>query len=144
MKMDGYDVDNNYWVSIVSTKNVNLKTQLAGREASSVYLNMFAKGEADGRTALEIQMFEDENSDGVYTSSNDELWTAKTTLTGDWKKVSLHFDDFTKSGTSGNGSLEPEKLLRIALVLVAFPQGGYSSAYVDYANFTFGQPFLQR
>lgn len=144
MKMDGYDVNKNYWLSTLSTKNVNLKTLLAGKAASSVYLNLFAKGEADGRTALEIQMFEDENSDGLYSSSSDELWTAKSTLTGDWKQVSLHFDDFSKSGTTGNSTLEPEKLLRIALVLVAYPQGGYSSAYVDYANFTFDQPFSQK
>lgn len=144
MKMDGYDVNDNYWLSTLSTKNVNLKSILAGKEASSVYLNMFAKGETDGHTALEIQMFEDEDSDGLYSSASDELWTAKTALTGDWKQVSLHFDDFTKSGTSGNSTLEPEKLLRIAFVLVVYPQGGYSSAYVDYANFTFGQPFSQR
>jgi hypothetical protein len=144
MKMDGYDVNDNYWLSTLSTRNVNLKTLLAGKEASSVYLNMFAKGEADGRTALEIQMVEDENSDGVYNTSSDELWTAKTTLTVDWHQVSLHFDDFSKSGTSGNGTLEPEKLLRIAIVLVSYPQGGYSSAYLDYASFTFGQPFSQR
>jgi len=144
MKINGFDSNDNYWISSLSTKNLNIKTMLAGKEASSTYLNLFAKGLTNGKAILELQLQEDENNDGVFNSSNDELWKGKATLSGDWQKISLALGSFEKSGTIGNGTIEPGKILRIALVLISYPPGDYTETYVDYVNFTFGAPFSQK
>jgi hypothetical protein len=144
MKMSGYDTNENYWIMVAYSKGLNFQSILSGKDASVTYFNFFAKGLGNENAVLEVQLEEDENGDGVFTSATDELWKGRANLTGDWKQFSLNLGGFEKSGTSGNGTLNPARIQRISFVLLGIPAGVYSEAYLDFVNFTFGKAFSQR
>lgn len=144
LKLSGFDYNGNYWLSMLTSRNVDLKSRLNDHEPDETWLNFFGIGQKDGHAQIELQIKEDENNDGVFTAGTDELWTAKVVLSDGWDLHSLRFSDFTKSGTGGNGNLQLGKALSLSMVLIANPPGGYTEAWLDYVNVTFNQAFQQQ
>lgn len=144
LKLSGFDYNGNYWLSMLTSRNVDLKTKLNDQEPGQTWLNFYGTGQTDGHAQIELQLKEDQNNDGVFTSGTDELWTAKVVLSDRWGLHSLRFSDFTKSGTGGDGTLQLGKSLSLSMILIANPPGGYTEAWLDYVNITFGQAFRQQ
>ena len=143
-KLSGYDVNKNYWLAALGSQNVKFSSLLSGNNPSSTYLNLFALGQQKGSTVIEIQLMEDENGNGTFENTIDEVWSKQVRLKKKWTQFSLLYDDFSKTASVGNGIKETSKLLKINFVIICNPPGGYGEAYLDFVNFTFNKPFSQK
>jgi hypothetical protein len=140
----GKDSDENYWIAYSETQTRNWTSYLEGKSADRLYINGFALDNANGNTRLEIQILEDENGDGQFNSSQDEMYKKQVSLGDAWLGFSLLYSDFEKGNTSGNDLKEPEKILKIRMVLITVPAGAFAEAWVDFVNFTYDKPFSQK
>lgn len=144
LRLSGFDSNSNYWIETVSSNNLNLKNLAKGQTSNTLYINFFAKGNAAGNTRIEFQLAEDENSDGLISTNQDEVYKKQFTLNERWHLFSIKYDDFELISGSGNGVKESTKLLKATLVLLSVPAGGQASCNLDFINFTFNKPFSQK
>jgi hypothetical protein len=140
----GKDSDGNYWIAYSETQTRNWTSYLEGKSADRLYINGFALDNANGNTRLEIQILEDENGDGQFNSSQDEIYKKQVSLGDAWLGFSLLYSDFEKANTAGNGGKEPAKILKIRMILITVPAGAFAEAWVDFVNFTYDKPFSQK
>jgi len=96
-----------------------------------------------------FQFREDDNSDGVYTEGEEDLFSIEIKLTSNdgWQLISYKYADLPTlvNGTAvepiGNGIYEPQKLMQVSILMLANPVTGYSQAYMDMLLFTENEPF---
>lgn len=145
MDLSGFDSDENYWISAVTTVHPNLAYILPTVDANELYINLFAKGKADESTSIEVQLLEDENDDNVFTPGVDALWKKQFSLDENWQQYSAAYSGFQKNSAVDSGNMpQPSKLLKMRIVLLSVPAGNAAHAQVDFVNFTSGKPFAQQ
>lgn len=115
----------------------------------NVYFNAFVYGWGDNKAELSIEFQEDDNLDGIYQPAEEGAYTYRLPInwTG-WKLVSFSYDQ-TKISTSGgfgnsdrNGKKELDRIIATQFLLLAQPgTSGITRVGIDYASFTYYQPF---
>jgi hypothetical protein len=117
---------------------------------SSVYFNTFLfKPSAINNEIVLWQFWEDDNLDGVYQPSTEDMYSLELTgLENGWQTVSVRYDDIPSlfngapSTPAGNGLHEPNKIINTRLLFLANPATGYSETFVDYIIFTQNQALV--
>lgn len=113
-----------------------------------LYFNVFLYN--DPLIMNEIVLFqfrEDDNGDGNFTESNEDLYAFELTdLEPGWQHISVKYSDLANlvngqpSQPNGNGVHNPDKLHKISVLMLADPATGYSQVLMDYLIFTENAP----
>jgi hypothetical protein len=104
---------------------------------------------------LLIQFREDDNLDGQFNQSNEDMYALQCaaysvngaqTLQRGWNLISARYSDLVSivngqpSTPAGNNRLEPDRLQKVSVLMLANPSSGYSQLYLDYVVFTSNGP----
>ncbi|MEY3574040.1 MAG: hypothetical protein RLZZ617_638 [Bacteroidota bacterium] len=104
---------------------------------------------------LLMQFREDDNLDGQYNTNNEDMYSLQCasysvsgaqTLQRGWNLISARYSDLVclvngqPSTPAGNNRLEPDRLHRVSLLMLANPASGYSQLFVDNIVFTSNGP----
>jgi hypothetical protein len=114
----------------------------------AVYFNtMVYKQAALSNGIILFQFREDDNLDGTFNSSNEDMYAVEITPDLDgWQLISLKYGDLASlvngqpANPAGNGVREPHKLMQISMLYLANPSSGYAQSYLDYMIFTENGP----
>ena len=95
-----------------------------------------------------FQFKEDENEDGTFTESSEDMYSVEVKgkdLTDDWSVYSIKYTDLkalvngAPSTPNGNGQHNPDMLHTLSCLFLADPSSGYSQADMDLLIFTEGE-----
>lgn len=114
-----------------------------------VYFNVFLYKPAGINNEIVLFQFrEDENGDGSYQASSEDMYSVELKgLEDGWQQVSIRYADMIAlvngqpASPAGNGVHEPHKLMQVSLLFLADPNSGYSQTYFDNIIFTENQAF---
>lgn len=114
----------------------------------AVYFNaMLFKPPAISNSLVLFQFREDDNQDGVYSSSSEDMYSIEVDPTVDgWTLLSAKYADLqtlingAPAAAIGNGIREPHKCMRVSVLFLANPSSGYTQGYIDYLIFTENGP----
>ena len=116
-------------------------------DATQVYFNgIFKQKEGLSNGIVLLQFREDDNGDGVYQSSNEDLWAVEIRPGANWKLESLKYSDLVTlingapASSVGNGIHEPHKLHQVSVLFLANPSSGYAECDADALLFTLNSP----
>ncbi|MCH8554411.1 MAG: hypothetical protein LAT76_04580 [Schleiferiaceae bacterium] len=114
---------------------------------NNVYFNVFLyKPENIRNEFILFRFLEDDNEDGTLQNNEDVYSFETRSLQPGWQQISIRYSDLVNlvngqpAPPAGNGVLEPHKLARIDVLLLADPSTGYSQLYMDNLIFTENQP----
>ena len=115
---------------------------------NNVYFNVLLYKPAGITNALALFQFrEDDNLDGNFNGSTEDMYAVEVSgLDVGWNQVSLRYSDFIALNNgqpvapNGNGIHEPNKIMNVAVLMLANPASGYSQLYMDYMIFTQNEP----
>jgi hypothetical protein len=113
-----------------------------------VYFNTLVyKQPAYDNGIILFQFREDDNMDGTYNASNEDIFSIEVRPGQDgWQLVNVKYADLATlvngqpSADKGNGIREPHKLKQISMLYLANPSSGYAQSYLDYMIFTENAP----
>lgn len=121
-----------------------------------VYFNALVYLPDSVNNALLLMQFrEDDNLDGQYNANNEDMYALQCasysvngaqTLQRGWNLISARYSDLVclvngqPSTPAGNNRLEPDRLHRVSLLMLANPSSGYSQLFVDNIVFTSNGP----
>lgn len=113
-----------------------------------LYFNIFLyKPEGITNEIVLLQFREDENGNGSYSPSNEDMYSVELRgLNVGWQLISMKYSDLASltngapSTPAGNGVHEPDKLMQVSVLFLANPSSGYSQTYMDYLVFTENGP----
>jgi hypothetical protein len=116
----------------------------------AVYFNTMLYKPTDISNALVLFQFrEDDNQDGVYNSTNEDMFSIEVSPDEDgWSLLSVKYEDLVTlvngaaSVDIGNGIREPHKLMQVSVLFLANPNSGYTQSYLDYMIFTENSPLI--
>lgn len=117
---------------------------------ANVYFNTFYYKVPTLNNALILFQFcEDDNEDGVFNTSNEDMYSIQVTPTvGGWSQLSVNYADLAAlvngapATPAGNGVKEPHKLKQVNILHLANPTSGYAQSYIDYLIFTENGPLI--
>jgi hypothetical protein len=116
-------------------------------DATKVYFNGIFKQKAGLSNGIVLLQFrEDDNGDGVYQSSNEDLWAVELRPGANWKLESLKYSDLVTlingapASSVGNGIHEPHKLHQVSVLFLANPSSGYAECDADALLFSLNSP----
>ncbi len=96
-----------------------------------------------------FQFREDDNGDGAYSSSTEDMFSIEIPLNQNgWNQYTVRYSDLATlingapAAAIGNGVHEPHKLFQVATLFLANPASGYAHAYIDYMIFTHNGPLV--
>ncbi len=113
-----------------------------------VFFNaMLYKPAAIDNALVLFQFREDDNQDGVYSSSSEDMYSIQVdpSVNG-WTLLNAKYADLqtlingAPAPAIGNGIREPHKCLRVSVLFLAAPTSGYTQGYIDYLIFTENGP----
>jgi hypothetical protein len=121
-----------------------------------VYFNALVYLPDSVNNALLLMQFrEDDNLDGQFNQSNEDMYALQCaaytvngaqTLQRGWNLISARYSDLVSlvngqpSTPAGNNRLEPDRLQKVSVLMLANPSSGYSQLYLDYVVFTSNGP----
>jgi hypothetical protein len=96
-----------------------------------------------------FQFREDENADGTFTDSNEDMYSLQINdLDPGWQLISIKYSDLqclvngSPTEPNGNGMKNPDKLNKLSVLMLANPNSGYSQVWMDYIIFTENTPLI--
>ena len=115
-----------------------------------LYFNvMIYKPEEINNALVLFQFKEDDNLDGTYNTSNEDLFAVEVSPSvNGWSLISVNYGEMATlvngqpAAAIGNGIREPHKLKEISVLFLANPTSGYSQSYMDYLIFTENGPLI--
>jgi len=148
--MEGTEGGSAYWIGSfppVSAQSIVGKTYfpLNDADTATTYVNFFVRGYGTANTFINIQILEDDNSDGVYTEASEDSFSYRyqvpTTATS-WQKVSIPLSKLqTEANAAGNSKMEISKITSMFVML--FSNGIATSKMacdIDFVIITKGKP----
>lgn len=110
---------------------------------------MIYKPEDISNALVLFQFKEDDNLDGTYNTTNEDLFAVEVAPSQNgWSLISVNYADMVTlvngqpAAAIGNGIREPHKLKEISVLFLANPTSGYSQSYMDYLIFTENGPLI--
>lgn len=110
---------------------------------------MIYKPEDISNALVLFQFKEDDNLDGTYNTTNEDLFAVEVAPSQNgWSLISVNYADMVTlvngqpAAAIGNGIREPHKLKEISVLFLANPTSGYSQSYMDYLIFTQNGPLI--
>jgi hypothetical protein len=121
-----------------------------------VYFNALVYLPDSVNNALLLMQFrEDDNLDGQFNPNTEDMYSLQCaaysvngaqTLQRGWNLISARYADLVclvngqPSTPAGNNRLEPDRLQKLSMLMLANPSSGYSQLYLDYVVFTSNAP----
>ncbi len=142
----GGAVDWDYLIGLIDFPATAFETGSFGlpENPDNLFFNVFLYKPAGITNEIVLFQFrEDENQDGSFTSSDEDLYAYElTNLEVGWQQISVKYSDLVTlvngqpSTPAGNGIHDPSKLHQISVLMLADPESGYSQVLMDYMIFT--------
>jgi hypothetical protein len=115
---------------------------------NNVYFNVMLYGEPGLTNSLVLFQFEeDENGDGAFTSTSEDMYSLQVTVDWvGWKMVSVKYSDIpclvngSPAAPNGEGTHQSNKIRTINMLHLANPNSGFAKAKIDYMIFTENAP----
>jgi hypothetical protein len=115
---------------------------------NNVYFNVMLYGEPGLTNTLVLFQFEeDENGDGAFTSTSEDMYSLQVTVDWvGWKMVSVKYSDIpclvngSPAAPNGEGTHQSNKIRTINMLHLANPNSGFAKAKLDYMIFTENAP----
>jgi hypothetical protein len=115
---------------------------------NNVYFNVMLYGEPGLTNTLVLFQFEeDENGDGAFTSTSEDMYSLQVTVDWvGWKMVSVKYSDIpclvngSPAAPNGEGTHQSNKIRTINMLHLANPNSGFAKAKIDYMIFTENAP----
>jgi hypothetical protein len=115
---------------------------------NNVYFNVMIYGEPGLTNSLVLFQFEeDENGDGAFTSTSEDMYSLQVTVDWvGWKMVSVKYSDIpclvngSPAAPNGEGTHQSNKIRTINMLHLANPNSGFAKAKLDYMIFTENAP----
>ncbi len=116
---------------------------------NSVFFNAAVKAVEGVETSfVQFSFNEDENDDGVFDPATEDTWVVEYwTEDSTWTLYSIAYSDLNVDAdnnpveTNGNGVLEPHKLIGVRAFVLANPDAGQNTLYLDQLVFTSNRPY---
>jgi hypothetical protein len=131
------------WLLGMLTINAATFNSIAGfglpNNAASVYFNGIYRRPVNLINSIVMLRFcEDDNGDGTFNSSNEDMWAIQIQPGPSWELKSIRYIDMAPVST-GNAVYEPNKLHRVEILFLANPVSGYAECDIDLLAFSINQ-----
>jgi hypothetical protein len=106
----------------------------------NVYFNVFAqKGGQSVNDLIVFQFFEDDNDNGEFDESQDDLYQFVISgLSQDWELLNVKYSDTENESLAGNGQKNPDKIIGMRILPIGLEEP--FEGFIDYMNFTENGP----